>query len=178
LLPALDLYLVRHLCLLAAAVACVYTDLARGKLYNLATLGGLALGLIIGLWLDARADGFPHLKNALLAALAGGGLLYLVYLTGGLGAGDVKLMAAVGALSGRWDFTLTALMYAALVGAAIAIGTLIWQGRLRQGLKASMTTLFTFRVRRPEGTAPLTIPYGVAIGVGTVWAWIERFALR
>jgi len=171
-----DLNIVRHICLLGMAVACVYTDLARGRLYNELTLGGLAVGLILALWLDVNARGFPHLEHALIGALAGGGLLFLVYIAGGIGAGDVKLMAAVGALSGRWQLAISALVYSALVGAAIALGILVWRGELRKGLKASVRTIFRFR-RRETTDPPLTIPYGVAIGIGTVWAWVEWFAL-
>ena len=169
--------LLRHICLLALAVTCVYTDMARGKLYNPVTIGGLALGLALAYLLDAGSPGSPHLKNSLVAAFAGGGPVFIIYLTGGLGAGDVKLMAAVGSLSMDWRFTLLAMVYTALVGAAIALGVLIWQQRLLQGLKESARALFTLRVKKREGAALLTVPYGIAIGTGTVWAWLERFAL-
>lgn len=170
--------LARQVCLLALAVICVYTDLARNRIYNGATVGGLIVGLILAYFLDAGVPGLPHLKAAAVAALLGGGLLFAVYLMGGLGAGDVKLMAAVGALGATWAFVLLAMMYAAMVGAAIAVGILIWQGRLLQGLKDSARTLFTFRPgKRTEGEKALTVPYGLAIGVGTIWAWIETFAL-
>ena len=174
----------RHIFLLLLAVVCVYTDLARNKIYNGVTIPALALGLALAYFLDARVSGIPNLKAALLAALAGGGLLFVIYLIGGLGAGDVKLMAAVGALSPsmgalgtNWQFVLLALMYTALTGAAIAIGVLIWRGQLLKGLKDSARTLVTFRAKRCEGEKTLTIPYGLAIGIGTIWAWFETFAL-
>lgn len=174
----------RHIALLALAIVCVYTDLARNRIYNAATLSGLAAGLVLAYLLDATADGYPHLKAAALAALLGGGILFLVYLAGGLGAGDVKLMAAVGALSplaaatAGWRFVCVALMYTAIVGAAIAVGTLIWKGRLLEGLRDSARTLFTFRRgKKAEGQKPLTIPYGLAIGIGTIWAWMETMVL-
>ena len=170
----------RHILLLALAIVCVYTDLARHRIYNAATLSGLAGGLVLAYLLDATVAGQPHLKAAALAALLGGGILFAVYLAGGLGAGDVKLMAAVGALSplggatDGWRFVCLALMYTAIVGAAIAVGTLIWKGRLLEGLRDSARTLFTFRRgRKTDGEKPLTVPYGLAIGVGTLWAWLE-----
>ena len=87
-------------------------------------------------------------------------------------------MAAVGALGARWEFVLLAMMYTALVGAAVAVGTLIWHGRLLKGLRDSARTLFTLgRRENDEGEKPLTVPYGLAIGVGTLWAWMEMFAL-
>ena len=171
------LELTRHICLLAVAVTCVYTDLARGKLYNAVTISGLALGLVLAFLLDANMPGISRLRAAAIGAALGGGLLFLLYLAGGLGAGDVKLMAAVGALGGSWDFVLLALMYTALVGATIAIGILIWQNRLLQGLKDSARTLFTFRARKRNGQPAAFVPYGLAIGIGTIWAWIEMFAM-
>ena len=170
--------LARYICLLALAVTCVYTDMARGRLYNPVTIGGVVVGLALAFWLDGTTRGLPHLKEALLALLAGGGLLFLLYLTGGLGAGDVKFMAAVGALGGTWRFVLLAMVYTALVGAAIGLGTLIWRRRLLEGLKGSARALFTLRVRKREGAPMVTIPYGVAIGVGTIWAWLEMAVLR
>ncbi len=169
--------LTRHVCLLAVAVICAYTDLARGKLYNVVTLGGIVLGFGLCYLLDAASPGYPHLIAAVVAVSVGAGVLFLLYLAGGMGAGDVKLMAAVGALAANWGFVLLALMYAALIGAVIAIGILIWQRRLSQGLKDSVRTFFTFRARPREGSQAAYVPYGLAIAVGTVLVWLERFAL-
>ena len=183
--------LARHVCLLALAVTCAYTDLARGKLYNVVTLGGLAIGLALAYLLDSAAPHtdfhFPlttYLVRAALGAALGGGVLFLLYLAGGFDAGDVKMMAAVGALgtptvtrsgpAGTFDFILWALFYTALVGAVIGVGLLIWRGRLRQGLKDSVRAMVSFRkVRREEISPDATMPYGLAIGIGTIWAWME-----
>jgi len=166
--------LVRHVCLLGLAVACVYTDLAWGKIYNLATLPALVLGLILALLLDAAGPGYPRLIAALAAAALAAGLLLLPYLVGGMGAGDVKLMAAVGALGPGVAFAVTAVVFSAITGFAIAIGVLIWKGRLLQGLKDSARALVTFKAKPREGAEPVTVPYGVAIGIGTLWAWLEH----
>ncbi len=174
----------RQTCLLAMAVVCVYTDLARHRIYNAVTMTGLVLGLVLSYLMDATVAGYPNLRGAALAAVLGGGVLLVIYLAKGMGAGDVKLMAAVGALSpaagipgGNWSFVLLVLAYTALVGAAIAVGTLIWRGRLWSGLKRSLRTLFTLRAKRPEGEPPLTVPYGLAIGIGVIWAYVETFVL-
>lgn len=167
--------------MLALAVVCAYTDLARGKLYNWATLGALATGLATAYLLDTNLRGYPHLVNAALAACLGGGILLVLHLLGSMGAGDVKMMAAVGALAPfsaaagvrSIGFTIVALMYTALAGAAMALCLLIWQGRLKEGLKAGFRAMFRFRAPPAAGAPPATIPYGVAIGVGVVWAWME-----
>ena len=170
------LELARHLCLLLLAVVCVYTDLAKDRLYNAVTLTGVAAGLALALAFDAGSPGYAHVVQAVLSAALGGGILFLVYLARGLGAGDVKFMAAVGALAGQWRFTLIALVYTALVGAVIALGILLWRRRLLQGLRDGLKTLVTFRAPK-DAPARLTLPYGVAIGIGTIWAWLERYAM-
>lgn len=167
---------------LALAVICVYTDLARGRLYNWVTLGGIAAGLAGAYLLDAGRAGPPtHLVNAALAACLGGGVMLVLHLLGGMGAGDVKMMAAVGALApfgamprvSAIGFVVVALMYAALVGAAMALVILIWQRRLWQGLKSGLRAMFTLCVKPADGAPASTMPYGVAIGIGAVWAWME-----
>ena len=183
--------LARHICLLALAVTCAYTDLARGKLYNVVTLGGLAIGLALAYCLDSATPQtnfhYPlttYLVRAALGAALGGGVLFVLYLAGGFDAGDVKMMAAVGALgtptvtrsaaARPFDFILWALFYTALVGAVIGVGLLIWRGRLRQGLKDSLRAMASFRkVRREEISPDATMPYGLAIGIGVIWAWME-----
>jgi prepilin peptidase CpaA len=154
--------------LLALLLTCVYTDLARGRIYNWATLPALLLGLAFAFMLEGAAA-------SLMAAALGGGVLFVVYLFGGFGAGDVKLMAAAGALYADWRLTLFALMYAAAVGAAMAVGVLIWRGRLLEGLKRSARLLVTFRrsARAVEAREEIYLPYGFAISAGALWAWIQ-----
>jgi prepilin peptidase CpaA len=165
--------------LLALLLTCVYTDLARGRIYNWATLPALLLGLAFAFMLEGAAASRPHLRSefvhCLMAAALGGGVLFVVYLFGGFGAGDVKLMAAAGALYADWRLTLFALMYAAAVGAAMAVGVLIWRGRLLEGLKRSARLLVTFRrsARAVEAREEIYLPYGFAISAGALWAWIQ-----
>lgn len=174
--------LLRHAALLGLVISCVYTDLAKGKVYNWATISGLVLGLATAYILDGdpRMPGYPHLISSAWGIVVGGGIFLLLHFVGGMGAGDVKLVAAVGALApfirGRVDglsFMLVALMYTALVGAAIALCILIWKRQVATGLRESVRTLFTFRVKRADGAPVTTMPYAVAIGAGVLWAWIE-----
>ena len=56
----------------------------------------------------------------------------------------------------------------------IGVGLLIWRGRLRQGLKDSFRAMVSFRkVPREQISPDATMPYGLAIGIGTIWAWLE-----
>ncbi|HRU05771.1 MAG TPA: A24 family peptidase [Candidatus Brocadiia bacterium] len=172
------LELTRHGALLAMLICCAYTDLAKGKIYNAVTLPGLFLGLGLSFALDGAAPERRLFLESLYSVAIGGGAMFILYLFGGFGAGDVKLMAAVGALSASRSFTICSLMYAALIGAAVAIGLLIWKGRLLEGLKRSARLLFTLRrgARKAEAADDLFLPYGFAISAGALWAWLTLIA--
>lgn len=152
----------------ALMTVCAYTDIAGNKVYNRATLPALAAGLAI--WFIPFGPGRPFLYS--LAAMAlGGGIFFLFFLFKAVGGGDVKLMAAVGALMGL-HFAVNALVVIALVGAVMALAAMLWRGRLREGLGNSAKMLLAFRRSRPtDGQKPLTIPYGVAIAVGSIITW-------
>lgn len=120
-------------------------DLARRRMPNWLTFGLMGLGLGMGF----IAGGSAGLAVSLQGLLLGGALLFIPFLLGGMGAGDVKLLAAIGALKGPF-FVLWAFLYGALAGGVLAVGALL-AGRY-----------FFFR--------PKTIPYGAALMVGALLA--------
>ncbi len=168
-----SLEIIRHIALLAVAIGCAYTDLARGKLYNAVTLGGLALGLALAYLLDANSPGFPHLRQAVFGAALGGAVFFVLYLLGGFDAGDVKMMAAVGALGGSVGFVIAgARLHRAgrrrnrrghphLAGASAA----------RDSRAAPARCSASAECAAEEVPPSAMMPYGLAIGIGTVWAW-------
>ena len=152
------------------ATTAAYFDLARGRIPN-----ALAVVLAVaGIATAAVADGLVGLTDSLAGAAVGGGLLLLCHLAGWLGAGDVKLMAAMGTLLGLVG-TVWALFYTAVVGGAVGVGVLIWKGKLLWGLKRA----FSLRALMHPGEVEerITIPYGFAIAVGTLMAVFLRGAL-
>src|SRR5262245_50278079 len=72
------------------------TDLWRYKLYNALTLPLLLSGLIY----HGAVGGTPGFETSFLGALFGFGSLFFFHLMGGVGGGDVKLMAGIGAWLG------------------------------------------------------------------------------
>jgi prepilin peptidase CpaA len=81
---------------LLAALITTVTDVWRFKVYN-----GLTLPLLLGgLIYHAVVGGMNGLGGSLLGAAFGFGVLLGFYIMGGMGAGDVKLMAAMGAWLG------------------------------------------------------------------------------
>jgi leader peptidase (prepilin peptidase)/N-methyltransferase len=119
-------------CLLIALAA---IDLEHYLLPDLITLPGLAIGLLLSIggvwipWRDAVAG----------AALGGGGLWllakawYLLRREEGLGLGDVKMLAMVGAFLG-WQGVLVTVFLASLAGASVGL-TLIALGRMEMSSK-------------------------------------------
>ena len=171
----------RHLALFTLLVAALYLDLASGRIPNALVYAALALGLILqtasGGWMqgtlrdcltDHRATG---LANALLGASAAFLLFLPFVLKGGFGGGDLKLMTAVGALTGL-HVALVALVLTSGVGAALALALLVWKGRFLEGLKGTLGLIRNLG-RRPQApsAASLTFRYVPAIAAGTTWAW-------
>ena len=145
---------------------------------NWLTYNFLAGGLIFAFWKGGSA--------LLLTSMAGAavGLLTLLplYSIGGMGAGDVKLMAGVGAWIGPW-LTFWAFVSSALVGAVMAAGMIVYSGELYRHL-AMMHTIGreVLTIRNPvvlsERAAErkptmMLLPYGIPIAVGSIayFAW-------
>jgi prepilin peptidase CpaA len=156
---------------LVVAFATVW-DVSKRRIPNAITFPAMGAGLLVG---SATAGGW-----GLLAALGGALLapcvLMLLRLGKRLGMGDLKLAAAVGALTGPAVGAL-AMLLATLAGGLLAIA---WM--LRPGTAAARTVSpfligvpilgRTFAAAEPVETpvAATTIPYGVAIGIGSLLA--------
>ncbi|MFP4176699.1 MAG: A24 family peptidase [Planctomycetota bacterium] len=178
-----NILIVRHILLFLLLVITVYTDLARGKIYNWATLPAIGLGVGVNFVLGGVFDGGmtgANLTSSLLAMALVALLFGWPYWRGGIAAGDVKFMLAVGALGGLHRlFTPYALLYSSLIGALMAVLVFIWRGELISGVGRAIR--FTFSARRVdmmekdneagEDHKLITIPYGCAIATGTIIAW-------
>jgi prepilin peptidase CpaA len=97
---------------IVAATVSAATDLWRFKVYNLLTIPLLLSGLVY----HGVVGGFPELTKSFTGALFGFGILVAPYVMGGMGAGDVKLMSAVGAWLGL------SLTYRVFIASSIAAG--------------------------------------------------------
>ena len=89
----------------------LYTDLTQRKIYNWITVPAMALGLILNTW----QNGFDGFMQAWLGWAVGLLIFFIPFLLGGISAGDIKLLAAVGALKGP-EFIIEAVLLTALVG--------------------------------------------------------------
>lgn len=174
--------LINLLVLFAVVTVAAATDVARRKIYNWTTFPGILAGLTLGFlaqgwgsfpWLTSPGSG---LLDRLAGLLLGGGVFALFTLARAVGPGDVKLMAAVGALTGA-RFTVWAMFWGSLVGALIAMWVLLIHGQLLRGVGRSIVSALRVGRGAPEDAPPaeapekIRIPYGVALSVGTLLAW-------
>lgn len=93
-----------------------YTDIKRTKIPNLITVSG-AIG---GLGYHLIFNGTGGVLFSFLGMIVGFGLFFLLYLFGAIGAGDVKLFGAIGALTGI-EFVLYSSMYSIFYAGLIGI---------------------------------------------------------
>ena len=154
--------------LLAVVLAAAATDLRSQCIPNWITLPGAVLGFAI--------QGYYGGLHGVLAALAGGamgfGFFFLLYLAGGMGAGDVKLAGAVGALVGPQAFVMV-FIATGLLGGIAAIALSLAHGRLQETLSKTgglLANLSLFRWRRAKQASVLSAPGALRLPYGAVIA--------
>jgi prepilin peptidase CpaA len=99
------------------------------------------------------------------------------FLLGGTGAGDVKMLAGVGAITGWWGL-LRIFIYFGLFGGLVALAVAITAGRFgavvkNTGYLASLLTRARWREAEKVESAAPALPYGAVIAVGCLlFLWI------
>lgn len=164
--------------LVLAAAGGIWWDVREGRVPNALTGAALLAGLALG-----GLGGTEAFLSALAGAGAGFAVALPVFLVGGLGGGDVKLLAAMGSLLGIGQLPV-ALAATALVGGLMAGFEVVRQGAVRRTARNIFLIIVSFgrdsfgRWREREAGNPLTVgspaavtvPYAVAISVGSVAA--------
>jgi prepilin peptidase CpaA len=157
-----------------AVVACLF-DVRSRRIPNLLTIpAGIA-----GVLFHIGSGGWSGAGAGAVGAAVGFGLFFPLFALGGMGAGDVKLMAALGAWLGPAGAAWTAL-YAAIAGGVMAVAVALARGYLRTALANIWTLLGFWRfagIRPLEGVTLETsksprLPYAVPITAGliaTLW---------
>lgn len=142
-------------------LACFW-DLKTGKIPNKLTFSAIAAGIV----LNTCFHGFGGLIFSLKGFAAGICLLLIPYLMGGMGAGDVKFLGAIGALQGSY-FVFITMLAAGLAGGAISL--LLY--RFRYFLAVPSFGLLRFSIVRADPqTGKLAFPYGIPILIGLLFA--------
>ncbi|MFP5338897.1 MAG: prepilin peptidase, partial [Gammaproteobacteria bacterium] len=109
------------------------------------------------------------LGQGMLGALIGFGLFLMLYAAGGMAAGDVKLMAMVGAFLTPQQ-ALAVAAASLMVGGLCGLALMIWHGQLRQtlGRYALMLRSQSYLAPAAGEVAGRPFPYAIAILLGTL----------
>ncbi|MBI1903168.1 MAG: prepilin peptidase [Planctomycetia bacterium] len=138
----------------------------------------LTFPMIVAGWgYSGLADGWSGVGYSLLGTAAGLAMLLPLYAIGGMGAGDVKLLAGVGAW--MWSTTtLYAFCWSAVIGGVIALAMVLYRrswARHKNNLVMIVTEVLTVRnpsqlsaMAAERKSAMLLLPYGIPIAIGTI----------
>jgi prepilin peptidase CpaA len=145
--------LVQAFALSAASVA-AFIDVWSRRIPNWVTFGTLAAGVLINVWLH----GFGGATTAITGAFLGLAMLLPFYAMRAIGAGDVKLLAAIGSLVGP-QALISIAVYGALAGGVMSVVILVRRGLLAYTLGDMLRGALPSR-------SGLKAPYGLAIALG------------
>ncbi len=152
---------------LLATLWIAWGDVRTRRIPNYLVLAAALAGLTFQVW----SRGWAGLGEGLLGLALGFGLLIIPYLLGGMGAGDVKALAALGAWLGPGQ-TFSLFIYATMCGGLISLGMLLWQAVIRKKVLTEAALLINaWRLGHFRPTLKMmpkagSIPYGVAIALG------------
>lgn len=131
--------------------------------------------LFLGIGVNFLPSIPSHLVNSLVGMGVGFVLLFVIYVVTGLGAGDVKLMAAIGSVVGV-KVVLDIIFYSFIISGFFSLGYLLYRGGLRDMLLRFGRFFFgLYRGRLhydkplPNHTAAIEIPLAPGIAVATLW---------
>jgi prepilin peptidase CpaA len=172
-MPALD---TTTSCLLVLLAASAWFDATERRIPNALTVGGLLLALSL-----AARTGLSGLGAAASGAAIAFAIALPLFLIGGLGGGDVKLLTATGAFLGPAELP-TALVAIALVGGVMAVIEVVRQGAVRRTLVNLWLVLASLRpssfnrwrargsgealtINAPEA---VTVPFAIAVALGVL----------
>lgn len=138
-------------------VPALICDLCQRRIPNFLGLAGFIAGLALHGWLDGWHGAGVALLSGLTLLLAMFGLFAL----GWLGAGDVKLLAAAGALGGNLNTALNIVLATGVVGGVLGLIMLL---RHRTRSLSAERSVDAISLGAPS------VPYAVAIAIGTLLA--------
>ncbi|MCE5194245.1 MAG: prepilin peptidase [Nitrospiraceae bacterium] len=132
----IGLHLLTYFALVSSLIVITFIDLDYQIIPDSITLPGVVLGLILGSFLlpDPFSRWSPlGYKASLIGAVTGFGLYYLIAVLskGGMGGGDIKMMAMLGAFMG-WKSVLLTTFSGSFLGAIWGISLMIFEGKSRK----------------------------------------------
>lgn len=164
-----------------------FYDLKEKRIPNIITFPIIIVGLILNIIMNGL-NGCLFSLNGFFIGLA---VFFIPFAFGFMGAGDVKLMGAIGALMG-WEFTALSTLFSSIAGFGLVFVYLIYKKRLFRFFKKYFLALVNFILRNiyfsdrniignklkkisysnvveNQVEAKLYVPYGLAIALGTLF---------
>ncbi|HVO78933.1 MAG TPA: A24 family peptidase [Candidatus Bathyarchaeia archaeon] len=160
---------------LAVAVAAAIIDVQQQRIPNWLTYPTILAGALLRTYFY----GWKGLLTALGGCLLAGGIVFVFYALRAMGAGDLKLLAALGSLVGPRS-AVTILLATAIAGGVLAIIYAAYRGQLRTTL-VNVGTVMKFHASgslhaHPEvnldNPVALRLPYGLAIASGAFYTFV------
>lgn len=162
--------------LIAVGVATI-TDLRSRRIPNWLVFPFLLVGISVSIWMSGWGGLVKSAEGLGLGLL----LFGILAVMGGMGMGDVKLCAAIGAWIGPHQLFL-ALVLTGIVGGVMAIGWAVVGGFVGELFTGSSKLVFGFWKKRTRENSGLTLasagarkmPYAPAIALGTLMSFLAK----
>jgi prepilin peptidase CpaA len=157
--------------LIPLAALVIYHDVRYRRIPNAFVLATLISGLTLNFALGGINGGLNSIGGCLLAFI----LMFMLHVFGAMGAGDVKLFAAIGSVIGA-QLVLPTFVVVVLIGGLLALITVLRSGVFGTTMHRVLQILVGLLPgwQMPKFSVPadrrLTIPYGVAITIGAIIA--------
>jgi prepilin peptidase CpaA len=155
--------------LVPLAIIITYYDVRYRRIPNIFVLATLLSGIILNITFNGWGGVLASLQGCLLAF----GLMFVLHMLGAMGAGDVKLFAAIGAVVGA-KLVFPTFLVVALTGGVLAVVAMVRSGSVRTTLHGVLQIFVGMMPgwKMPRFAVPAdrshTIPYGVAITLGSL----------
>ena len=162
---------VYELFLIPLAVLIIYHDVRYRRIPNPFVLATLISGLTLNFALGGWQGGLNSIGGCVLAFI----FMFLLHVFGAMGAGDVKLFAAIGSVIGA-HLVLPTFVVVVLIGGVLALISVVRSGVFTTTMHRVLQILVGLLPgwQMPKFSVPadrrLTIPYGVAITIGAIIA--------
>jgi prepilin peptidase CpaA len=163
---------------LAVAIAAAIMDAQQRRIPNWLTYPAMVAGVV----LRSVFYGWHGLLTAVGGCLLAGGIVFVFYTLRAMGAGDLKLLAAIGSMVGP-QHTISVLLATGIAGGVLALIYVVYRGRTRATI-SNVGAVLKFHAwaglqAHPElnldNPTTLRMPYGLAIAAGTLCAFITAW---
>ena len=155
--------------LVPLAVLIIYYDVRYRRIPNAFVLATLISGITLNVVIGGLQGGLYSIGGCVLAFI----LMFMLHVFGAMGAGDVKLFAAIGSVIGA-QLVLPTFVVVVITGGLLALVNVLRSGIFRTTMHRVLQILVGLLPgwQMPKFSVPadrrLTVPYGVAITIGAI----------